>query len=150
MVRGPVRHGLLRARALQPHPAVPGSGDGHGHLLLSAASRRVEVLLDARRFVLVLRRDRHGEPHEVRRHYLLSRRALALRQPVHSVRADVEGQRNRRAAGHAISGRRGDAPDGDRCAADTGGAESAPAVMGGIQCDRRRQRSAAAPGSAWR
>ena len=41
------RDGLLRARAVQPHPAVAGSGNGHGPVLLPAPARRVEVVLDA-------------------------------------------------------------------------------------------------------
>ena len=40
------RHGLLRARPLQPHPGLAGPRHRRRHLLLPAQARRVEVLLE--------------------------------------------------------------------------------------------------------
>ncbi len=63
--------GLLRARALQPHPRLAGSADRRRHLLLPVEARCVPDVLERHELLLVLRRHGHGEPREVSRHDLL-------------------------------------------------------------------------------
>jgi hypothetical protein len=70
---------LLRARALQPHPGVAGTGRGHVHVFHVAAAGLLQDLQHPQRLVLVLRGHGHGEPHEVRRGHLLPRQGRPLR-----------------------------------------------------------------------
>ena len=135
--------GLLRAGAVQPHPRLAGPEDGPGHLLLPAEAGRVQDLLDADRFLLVLRRHRHGEPRQVQRHDLLPRRGVALREPVHPVGAVVEGQGAHGAAGDEVSRTGLDVADDHRGQAGASLAQGAISRVGDEWNDAHGERPSA-------
>ena len=84
---------FLRARSLQRHPRVAGSGERDDDVFPGHATRIRPPLSHARAVVLVLHRHRHGEPREVRRLDLLHERRRNLGQPLHRVGRDVEARR---------------------------------------------------------
>ena len=78
-------------------------GDRRRDLLLPAQAGRVQDVLDAERRLLVLRRDRYGE--STARYtdaIYFARRPDAVRQPVHTLGADVARTGARAPAGDAI------------------------------------------------
>ena len=96
---------LLRAGPVQPHPRLAESRDGHDVLLRAAAVRLAQGLQHARLdSLLVLHGHGRGEPRQVRRQHLLPRRRQdALREPVHRLRAELEGQGPQAAPGDEVS-----------------------------------------------
>ena len=62
MVRAGGHDGLLRTRPLQPHSRLARPGAGNGRLLHVAQAGAFQILFHSRRFLLVLRRHRHGKP----------------------------------------------------------------------------------------
>ena len=80
-------------RSLQPHPRLAESRDRHDVLLRAAPPGVAQGVQRLRRRLLVLHRDRRGEPRQVRRQHLFPRRRPnALCEPVHRLRAELEGQ----------------------------------------------------------
>ena len=107
---GRPRDGLLRARALQPHPRLAGAGTRDVRVPDGARGRALQDLLHGRGLVLVLRGHRHGEPRAVRRGDLRARHGRPLREPLHRRRGRLEGEGRHAAPGDRVSRRGRHAP----------------------------------------
>ena len=138
---GPAR--LLRADAVQPDArrAGPAVRARLQHLLHGPVTGRLQAaatvhghqpgrLLDQLPQFLLRRRDRDGDPGQVRGHHLLAGHPRAVRQPVHPVRGLLGRGRGDDPPGHRVPGRGRHPPHGRLRVGPDGPADPAAGLAG--------------------